>query len=107
MENWEGGCGAIGRWLTAPSLDGLPHSLAVAELGGQRLDLAASSFERAGAIDFLGGQAKFFLDGKLRGDAAAGFRFAKPSRQQPLELLLGTAPRDHHAIKIFVNGRFD
>src|SRR5260370_26717405 len=100
----------IGRWLTAPSpdglpppsLDGLPHSLAVAELGGQRLDLAASSFERAGAIDFLGGQAKFFLDGKLRGDAAAGFRFAKPSRQQPPDLLVGAAPRDHPALTLFV-----
>src|SRR5260370_18662062 len=98
----------MGRWLTAPSpdglpppsLDGLPHSLAVAELGGQRLDLAASSFERAGAIDFLGGQAKFFLDGKLRGDAAAGFPFANPSRQQPLALLLGAAPRDPPSIKI-------
>src|SRR5260370_11342089 len=105
----------IGRWLTAPSpdglpppsLDGLPHSLAVAELGGQRLDLAASSFERAGAIDFLGGQAKVFLDGKLRGDAAAGLRFAKASRPQPLQLLLGTAPRDPQAIEIFVNAGFD
>src|SRR5260370_3003213 len=104
----------MGRWLTAPSpdglpppsLDGLPHSLAVAELGGQRLDLAASFFERAGAVDFLSGQAKFFLDGKLRGDAAAGLHFAETAREEPLEVALGTAPRDHEAINIFFNARF-
>src|SRR5260370_36391035 len=105
----------MGRWLTAPSpdglpppsLDGLPHRLAVAELGGQRLDLAASFFERAGAIDFLSGQAKFFLDGKLRRDAAAGFHFTETAREEPLEVLLGAAPRDHPALQHFVNAGVD
>ncbi len=79
----------------------------LAELGGERLDLPARFLERAGAINFLGGQKKFFLDGKLRGDAAARFRFAETAREQSLELLLGTAPGDHQAIKVLVNARFD
>src|SRR5258708_38314328 len=79
----------------------------MAELSGERLDLAAGFFERAGTIDFFSGQAKFFLDGKLRGDAAAGFDFVEPAREEPLDLLLGPAPGDYQAVQLFVNAGFN
>src|SRR5712691_2870007 len=97
----------IAKPVTAPSGGGIPHRLVVAELGGERLDLATGFLERAGTIDFLGGQAKFFLNRKLRGDAAAGFDFAETAHEETLELLLGSAPGDYQAIKIFVNAGFD
>src|SRR2546426_12474604 len=78
-----------------------------AELGGKSLNLTASFFERAGTIDFLGGEVKFFLDGKLGGDAATSFDFVETTRKEALELLLGMAPRDHEAIEILVNAGFD
>src|SRR3989454_12194217 len=78
-----------------------------AELGGKSLNLTASFFERAGTIDFLGGEVKFFLDGKLGGDAATSFDFVETTRKEALELLLGMAPGDHKAIEIFVNTGFN
>jgi len=78
-----------------------------AELSGEGFDLAASLLERAGAVDFLGGKKKFFFDGKLGGDAAAGFGFAEATRHEALELLFGLAPDDHKAIQFLVNAGFD
>jgi len=71
------------------------------------LDLAAGFLQRAGAVDFLGGETQFILDGKLGGDAAAGFTFAKVTRDKALELLLRLAPGDDEAIEFFVNAGFD
>jgi hypothetical protein len=78
-----------------------------AELGGESLDLAAGFCERAGAVDFLGGETEFFLDGKLCGDAAAGFGFAEATSQEALELLLRLAPGNDQAVQILVNAGFD
>jgi hypothetical protein len=78
-----------------------------AKFAGQRLDLAARFFEGPGAIDFLGGEAQFFLDGELGGNTAAGFRFAEAARDEAFELLLGGAPDDHQAIELFVDAGFD
>ena len=47
-----------------------------AEFGGESGDLAASFVEGAGAVDFLGGEAEFFRDGQLGGDALVRFLFA-------------------------------
>src|SRR3989442_169422 len=58
-----------------------------AELGGKSLNLTASFFERAGTIDFLGGEVKFFLDGKLGGDAATSFDFVVGGLAGPDELV--------------------
>ena len=78
--------------------------MCAAEFAGQRLDLAARFFERPGAIDFLRGEAQLFLDGELRGNAAAGFRFAEVPREEARKLAdllrqvadaqLTTAPED-------------
>jgi hypothetical protein len=78
-----------------------------AELGGESLDLAAGFCERAGAVDFLGGETEFFLHGKLCGDAAEGFGFAEATSEEALELLLRLAPGDDQAVQIFVNAGFD
>src|SRR5260370_12400659 len=77
------------------------------ELGGQRFDLAAGFLEGAGTVDFLGSEKQFFLDGKLGGDAAAGFGFAEAARDEALELLLRRAPGNHEAIQFIVNAGFD
>src|SRR5712691_739952 len=78
-----------------------------AELGGERCNLSAGFFERARAVDFLGGVTQFFLDGKLGRDAAAGLRFGKAARNQAFQLLLGLAPRDDEAIELLVQAGFD
>src|SRR5258707_12273968 len=74
--------------------DSRPRGLRTAELGGARFGLAARRFERAGSLDFFGGQKKFFFDGKLRGDAPAGLPVASPGRAQALPRLLRASPRD-------------
>ena len=81
--------------------------LCTAELERKRFDLAPGCFERAGTVDFLGGEKKLFLDGKLRCDATSGFGFAEAARDQAPELLFGRAPRDHQAIELFVYAGFD
>jgi hypothetical protein len=81
--------------------------LAAPELGGESLDLAACFYERAGAVDFLGGETEFFLDGKLCADAAEGFGFAEATSEEALELLLRLAPGNHEAMQFFVNAGFD
>jgi hypothetical protein len=63
--------------------------------------------ERSGAIDFFGGETKFFLDGELGGDAAAGFDFAETTRDEALELLLRLTPGDYEAVEFFVNTGLD
>src|SRR5882762_5539086 len=87
--------------------DSRPRGLRTAELGGERFDLAARRFERAGTVDFFRGEKKFFFHGKLRGDAPAGFAFAEAAREKALELLFRRAPGDHQAVEFFVNARFD
>ena len=69
--------------------------------------MAAGFLERAGTVDLFGGEAEFFVDWKLSGDAAAGFGFAEAAREEALELLLRLAPGDDQAIQIFVNAGFD
>jgi hypothetical protein len=71
------------------------------------LDLQAGLFKRARAIDFIGGQAELFFDGKLGGDAAAGFGFAEASRDEAHELLLRRAPGDYQTIQIFMDAGLD
>ena len=78
-----------------------------AELGSESFDLPAGFLERAGTVDLLGGEAQFFLDRKLGGDAAAGFGFREAASEEALDLLLRRAPGDHEAIQIFVNAGFD
>src|SRR5258707_7581693 len=87
--------------------DSRPRGLRTAELGGERFDLAARRFERAGTVDFFGGEKKFFFDGKLGGDAPAGFAFAEAAREKALELLFRRTPGDYEAVEFFVNARFD
>src|SRR5882762_9161141 len=89
------------------SRSGSPRHLTSAEFGGESFDLAASFLERAGTVDFLGGQTQFFLDGKLGGNAAAGFGFAEAAREEALELLFRRAPSHHEAVQVFVNAGFD
>jgi hypothetical protein len=81
--------------------------VAAAELGCEGFDLAAGFVERAGAIYFLGGEKKFFLDGELCGDAAAGFRFAEAAGDEAIELLFGRAPGDDKPVQIFVDTGFN
>ena len=66
-----------------------------------------SFLERAGTVDFLGGQTQFFLDGKLGGDAAESFGFAEAAGDEAFELLFRGAPCDHEAIQFLVNAGFD
>jgi hypothetical protein len=79
----------------------------LAELGGESLDLVAGFRERARAVDFLGGETEFFLDGKLCGDAAESFGFTEATSEEALELLLRLAPGDDQAVQFFVNAGFD
>src|SRR3989442_15955428 len=78
-----------------------------AELGGKSLNLTASFFERAGTIDFLGGEVKFFLDGKLGGDVATRFDFVETTRKDEIELLFWMATGDFKAIEFFLKVGFD
>src|SRR5260370_5377792 len=95
------------KWVAAPSNDASQRGLAASEFGCESLDLAAGFFEGTGAVDLLGGDAKFFLDGELGADPAAGLGFAEPAREQPLELLFRMAPGHYEAVQLFVNARFD
>ena len=81
--------------------------MCAAEFAGQRFDLAAGLFKRAGAVDLFGGEAQLFLDGELRSNAAAGFCFGEAASEEALKLLLRLAPGNHEAIQIFVNAGFD
>src|ERR1700719_4208489 len=89
------------------SRNGSPRGLIAAELGRESFDLAASFLEGAGTVDFFGGEAQFFVDGKLRGDAAACFGFPEAPRDEALELLFRPAPGNHEAIQLLVNTGFD
>jgi hypothetical protein len=86
---------------------GSPHRLSAAKLAGESLDLEARLLQRAGAVDFLGGETQLFRNGKLGGDAAASFGFAKVTGNEALELLLRLAPGNYQAIEFFVNAGFD
>ena len=77
------------------------------EFGGEGGDLAACLVERAGAIDFFGGEAEFFGDGELRGDALASFCFGKAASMEALDLLLGAAPSDYETIQFWKVTGFD
>ena len=81
--------------------------MGAAEPGGESFDLAAGAFQGSRAVDFFGGEAQFFFDRKLRGDAAAGFGFAEAACAEALKLLLGFAPSDHQALECLVNASFD
>jgi len=87
--------------------NGSPHRLSATEFGGESLDLEAGLLQRAGAIDFLGGETQFLRSGKLGGDAAASFGFTKAAGNEALELLFRLAPGNHQTIKCFVNAGFD
>jgi len=87
--------------------NGSPRRLSATEFAGESLDLEAGLLQRAGAVDFLGGKTQFLRDGKLGGDAAASFGFAKAAGNEALELLLRLAPGNHQTIQIFVNAGFD
>jgi hypothetical protein len=63
--------------------------------------------ERAGAVDSLGGETQLFRDGKLGGDAAASFGFAKATGNEALELLFRLAPGNDQTIEFLVNAGFD
>jgi hypothetical protein len=84
-----------------------PPRLTATELGGESFDLAARFLERAGTVDFLGGETQLFLDRKLGGNAAAGFCFGEAASEEALKLLLRLAPGNYEAIQIFVNAGFD
>src|SRR6266481_4155043 len=67
----------------------------------------AGFVEGAGAVDLIGGESKFLLDGELGGDAAAGFGFGEAASEESVELLLRLAPGDDKTVEIFVNAGFD
>lgn len=71
------------------------------------MDLGAGGVERAGAVDDVGGVTQFFLEGKLSGDAAAGFRLAHVAGEESLELLFGSAEHNHESVEIFCESGFD
>jgi hypothetical protein len=77
------------------------------EVGGEGFDLGASGVEGAGAIDGVSGVAQFFVEGKLGGDAAAGFDFAHAASEEAFELLSRSAEGDHESIEIFGEAGFD
>ncbi len=79
----------------------------LAEFGGEGLDLGASGIEGAGTVDGVGGVAKFFVEGKLGGDAVAGFEFAHAAGEEALELLLGSAEGNDESIEISCEAGFD
>jgi hypothetical protein len=81
--------------------------LAAAELSGEGFDLMAGFVEGAGAVDLIGGESEFLLDGELGGDAAAGFGFGETACEEAVELLLRLAPGDDKTVQIFVNAGFD
>jgi hypothetical protein len=78
-----------------------------AEFDGKGRNLTAGFFERAGAVDFLGGMAQLFLDRELGSDAAAGFVFTEAACEESFELLFRFAPGYNDAIEFFVNTGFD
>ncbi len=67
----------------------------------------AGFVEGAGAVDLIGGESEFLLDGELGGDAAAGFGFGEAASEESVELLLRLAPGDDKAVEIFMNAGFD
>jgi hypothetical protein len=67
----------------------------------------AGFVEGAGAVDLIGGESEFLLDGELGGDAAAGFGFGEAASEESVELLLRLAPGDDKTVEIFVNAGFD
>ena len=71
------------------------------------MHLGAGGIEGVRAIDSVGGVAKFFFEGKLRGDAASGFDFAHATGAKAFELLLGRAEGHDESIQIFGESGFD
>jgi hypothetical protein len=67
----------------------------------------AGFVEGTGAVDLIGGESEFLLDGELGGDAAAGFGFREAAGEEAVELLLRLAPGDDKTIQILVNAGFD
>src|SRR5215475_5570364 len=62
---------------------------------------------RAGSVDGVRGVFEFFFVGKLQGDPAARFLFAESTREQTLDLVLGTAINDNEAVEPLVHSSFD
>ena len=69
--------------------------------------MGASVVEGAGAVDGVCGVAEFFVDGKLCGNAAAGFDFAHAAGEEAFQLLRWSAEGDHESIEIFGEAGFD
>jgi hypothetical protein len=78
-----------------------------AEFCDEGSDLGAGGVEGAGTVDGVSGVAEFFVQGKLSGDAAAGFEFAHAAGQEAFELLFGSAEGDDEAIKASGEAGFD
>ncbi len=81
--------------------------MATAKLDSESFHLTARLFERARAVNSLGGVPKFLFDGKLGDDAAAGFGFTEAACAEALELLLGLAPDHDKAVELLMNSGFD
>ena len=91
------------RWLATA----LQRLFLFVEVGGEGFDLGPSVVEGARAVYGVSGVAQFFVDGKLGGDAAAGFDFAHAASEEAFELLGGSAEGDHESIEMFGETGFD
>jgi hypothetical protein len=69
--------------------------------------LGASVIEGAGAVDGVGGVAEFFVNGKLGGNAAAGFDFAHAAGKEAFQLLRRSTECDDESIEVFGEAGFD
>lgn len=77
------------------------------EIRSESLNLGAGFFERARAVDGIGGALEFFFEWKLGGDAAASFGFAHAAGAEAFELLLRRAPGNDEAVESCGHAGFD
>ena len=77
-----------------PSVEEFPH-------------LLPRFFQRSRVINFVGGQAAFFLIGQLRGNSLPRITLGHAARLQARKLLGFAAPNDRDAIQLVMNAGLD